>query len=87
MDDMDDTTSTHEQVLDILSGVLDISVDDLLAQPVLAAHEWDSISSLEAFAALERHFGIELDLRAFHAARTTADLVQLVHPDHAEAAR
>ena len=82
---MDDAATARDSVLDILSGVLDIDVEDLLAQPVLAAHEWDSISSLEAFAALERHFGIELDLRAFHATRTVDDLVLLVDPTLAQA--
>lgn len=82
---MDDSVSARDSVLDILSGVLDIEVGDLLTQPVLAAHEWDSISSLEAFAALERHFGIELDLRAFHATRTVDDLVRLVAPTPAQA--
>ena len=82
---MDDGATTKDSVLGVLSGVLDISVDDLLTQPVLAAHEWDSISSLEAFAALERQFGIEIDLRAFHASRTVDDLVRLVDPTPAQA--
>jgi acyl carrier protein len=47
-------------------------------QPVLAAHDWDSLASLEALAQLESRYDICLDLRAYHAARRVQDLVALV---------
>jgi acyl carrier protein len=65
-------------VLEILADVLDEPADALTAHPVLAAHEWDSLASLEALAQIESRFGISLDLRSFHAARTVDDMVGLV---------
>ena len=47
---------------------------------MLAAHEWDSTSSLDALSQLETGLGVRVDLRAFHAARTVADVVDLVSP-------
>jgi acyl carrier protein len=75
MTDMDGTASV---VLNTLSEVLNEPVDDLRAQPVLAAHEWDSLASLEALAQLESRLAVTLDLRAYHAARTVDDLIDLV---------
>jgi acyl carrier protein len=65
-------------VLTVLSDVLKESPGDLRAQPVLAAHEWDSVASLEALSQLESRFAVTLDLRAYHAARTLEDLIDLV---------
>jgi acyl carrier protein len=65
-------------ILDILSDALDEPVDDLRSNRVLAAHEWDSITSLLSLAQLESQFGVTLDLRSYHAARTVDDLVNLV---------
>jgi acyl carrier protein len=68
----------EETVLDILSEALDESVDDLRTQRVLALYEWDSITTLLTLSQLEAHFGVTLDLRSYHAARTVDDLVNLV---------
>lgn len=65
-------------VLTILSEVLTEPIDDLLAQPVLAGHEWDSQVQLEALAQLEHRLGITLDLRIYHGARTIEDLIEIV---------
>ena len=65
-------------VLRIVTAVLDESAAAFHHQPVLAAHEWDSLASLEAFSQLEGEFGVRLDLRAFHACRTVGDLAELV---------
>jgi acyl carrier protein len=82
---MSDSASVAETVLGILSGVLDETVDDLRARPVLATHEWDSISSLDALSQLESKLGVTLDLRAFHAARTVDDIIALVQPTAVQA--
>lgn len=65
-------------VLDILSEALDESVEDLRSRRVLAAYEWDSITTLMTLSQLESRFGVTLDLRSYHAARTVDDLVDLV---------
>jgi acyl carrier protein len=75
---MSDRSAIEAIVLDTLGEVLDESVRDLRAQPVLAAHDWDSIASLEALAQLESRLGVTLDLRAYHGARTVDDLIDLV---------
>ncbi|MFD1146676.1 acyl carrier protein [Saccharothrix hoggarensis] len=80
MTDTAATAAVEETVLDILSGALDVSADDLRDRPVLAQHEWDSISSLDALSQLESRLDVTLDLRSFHAARTVADIVALVRP-------
>ena len=71
-------TDIDETVLNTLSDVLNETVGDLRAQPVLAAHEWDSLASLEVLSQLESRLGIALDLRAYHDARTVEDLIELV---------
>jgi acyl carrier protein len=75
---MSSEQSLVSTVVAILSGVLDEPASALEAEPTLASHEWDSLSSLEALAQLEALLGVTLDLRSFHAARTVADLVHLV---------
>lgn len=75
---MTDMASPEPQVLDILSGVLDVPVEELRTRPALAAHHWDSLSSLEALGQLEQRFGIRLDLRDFGAVRTVDEMVALV---------
>lgn len=65
-------------VLETLSEVLNESAGDLRAQPVLAAHEWDSVASLEVLSLLESRLAITLDLRTYHGARTVDDLIDLV---------
>ena len=57
-------------MVNILSDVLHESVEDLHNHPVLAAYDWDSLSSLEALAQLESQLAITLDLRSYQAART-----------------
>ncbi|GAA4622769.1 hypothetical protein GCM10023196_016300 [Actinoallomurus vinaceus] len=75
---MSASSSVEPTVLDILSDVLRETPDGLYAEPVLAAHGWDSIASLEALAQLEDRLQITLDLRSFHAAHTVPDMVALV---------
>lgn len=75
---MTDLVAIDATVLDAVGEVLNEPVEALRAQPVLAAHDWDSISSLEALALLESRLGVTLDLRAYHGARTVDDLVDLV---------
>ena len=75
---MNDVEPVQDTVCRILSDVLHESVEDLLEQPVLAAYEWDSLSSLEALSQLESRLSITLDLRSFQAVRTIEDLVDLV---------
>jgi acyl carrier protein len=75
---MTEAVSVETVVVNILSDVLHESVDDLHKHPVLAAYDWDSLSSLEALAQLESQFGVILDLRSYQAARRISDLVELV---------
>ena len=75
---MRDAALVEATVLDILSETLDESVDNLRTHRVLAVYEWDSITSLLSLAQLESQFGVTLDLRSYHAARTVDDLVQLI---------
>ena len=75
---MSDDASVEATILDILSETLDESVGDLRSHRVLAAYEWDSITSLLSLAQLESQFGVTLDLRSYHAARTVDDLVNLI---------
>jgi acyl carrier protein len=75
---MTDAASIEHTVVNILSDVLHESVEDLTNHPVLAAYDWDSLSSLEALAQLESQFGVTLDLRSYQAARRISDLVDLV---------
>ena len=70
--------SVEVTVLGILGDVLNETSDGLHREPILAAHGWDSIASLEALAQLESQLGITLDLRTFHSARTVTDMVDLV---------
>jgi len=74
---MTEVASLTDTVLDVLSDVLGVSVGQLQEHPVLAAYEWDSLSSLEALAQLEGRLRIVLDLRAYQAVRTVAELVEL----------
>jgi len=75
---MYDTATIEQTVCETVAEVLGITAADLAAEPVLAAHEWDSFSSLHTLAELENELGIRFDLRTFHTARTVADLVALV---------
>jgi acyl carrier protein len=72
-------TLAGERVVQIVAGIIGEPPGSLLTQPVLAAHEWDSLSSLEALAQIEQEFAISLDLRRFHAALTIDDLVNLIN--------
>jgi acyl carrier protein len=76
--EMSNRDSVKATVLEILSDVVTESVDDLLAQPVLAVHEWDSLATLEALVQFESKFGITLDLRSYHGAREINNLVDLI---------
>lgn len=82
---MTDVTSAEPRVLRILSGILEVPADELRARPTLAAHQWDSLNSLEVLCQLESQFAIRLDLRAFGASRTIGDLVALVSSTAAKA--
>ena len=75
---MTEAASIEHTVVNILSDVLHESVEDLRNHPVLAAYDWDSLSSLEALAQLESQLGVTLDLRSYQAARRISDLVELV---------
>jgi acyl carrier protein len=75
---MSETVSIEATVLDTLGEVLNESVGDLRAQPVLATYDWDSVVQLEVLAQLESRLGVTLDLRSYHGARTLDDLVELV---------
>jgi acyl carrier protein len=75
---MTEAVSVETVVVNILSDVLHESVDDLNNHPVLAAYDWDSLSSLEALAQLESQLGVTLDLRSYQGARKVSDLVELV---------
>ena len=75
---MTEAAAVEDIVLDVLSDVLHEPVDGLRQQPILAAYEWDSLSSLEALSQLESRLQISLDLRSYQAVRTVADLVALV---------
>lgn len=75
---MTEAVPVETVVVNILSDVLHESVDDLQNHPVLAAYDWDSLSSLEALAQLESQLGVTLDLRSYQAARKISDLVELV---------
>lgn len=72
----DDTVRTV--VLETLGQALDEPVDTLETNPVLAAHRWDSLSSLEALNELESRLGVSFDLRSFNDAHTVDDIVGLV---------
>lgn len=65
-------------VLGVVGDVLGLDPRELREQPVLAVYDWDSISSLEALAQLESGFQVRLELRDFHAARTTDDIAALI---------
>ncbi|MFC4907218.1 acyl carrier protein [Actinomadura gamaensis] len=73
-----DGTNTVETVTEIIEEVLGEIPGELSPDDVLAARKWDSIASLEALAQLEGRFGVSLDLRRFHAARTAAEMADLV---------
>ncbi|MET9255116.1 acyl carrier protein [Streptomyces sp. NPDC048182] len=75
---MPDTPDVRDEVLETLSEVLDTSEGELREQPRLAAHQWDSLSSLRAFVQLEERLGVTLDLRTFNTARSVDDIVRLV---------
>jgi acyl carrier protein len=71
-------TSLRNTVLLVLSDVLAEPVEDLLAEPLLGEHAWDSLASLEALVQIEQRLDVALDLRDYHAARAIDDLVELV---------
>ncbi|WP_433649994.1 acyl carrier protein [Micromonospora zamorensis] len=75
---MNDRETIAHRVRRIVAEVLDEPLRAFTDNPTLAAHRWDSIASLEALAQLESEFGVTLDLRSFHAARTVDDMVDLV---------
>ena len=70
--------SIEATIVDILSDVLDEPAAALRQQPVVAAHNWDSVASLGALAQIERRLQVTLDLHRYHRARTIDDLVGLV---------
>jgi acyl carrier protein len=75
---MSDSVAFEPAVLRVLSETLNQPEAALQANPVLAAHAWDSLNSLNALLNLEAAFHIKFDLRRFHAARRIDDLVALV---------
>lgn len=75
---MIDTTSAEPDVLRVLSEILEVPGEELRARPELAAHQWDSMTSLEALCCLERQFSVRLDLQVFNRSRTVWDMVALI---------
>jgi len=75
---MSDPVPVESTVLAVLEDVLGEPAASLRAQPVLAAHDWNSVASLEVLAQLESRLGVVLDLRSYHGVRTLDDLVRLV---------
>jgi acyl carrier protein len=75
---MSDAAEVGKTVIEIIGDVLGKAPEELGEAEILAAHGWDSITSLEALALLESEFGILLDLRSFHAAHTVAQMIELV---------
>lgn len=73
-----DSASVEATVLDVVADVLNEPVAAFREVPVLAAHAWDSISSLEVLAQLESMLDVSLDLRAFNSVRTVDELVDTV---------
>ena len=68
----------EEIVLDVVADVLNEPVAAIRDVPVLAAHAWDSIASLEVLAQLESTLEVTLDLRVFNSVRTIGELVDVV---------
>ncbi|MBZ5790687.1 hypothetical protein [Burkholderia sp. LMG 32019] len=75
---MSEAVSFEPAVLRVLSEILNQPEAALQANPVLAAHAWDSFNSLNALLSLEATFQIKFDLRRFHEARRVDDIVALV---------
>lgn len=75
---MNSPDAVQRITLAVLSEALHVPVAQLVTEPVLATHDWDSLASLFSLAQLESEFGVALDLRSFHAARTVGDLVALI---------
>jgi acyl carrier protein len=76
--DHPDPASVEATVMDVVAEVLNEPVAAIRDVPVLAAHAWDSIASLEVLAQLESVLEVTLDLRAFNSVRTVAELVDVV---------
>lgn len=74
-----DREAVKQAVLAIASEVLDVPIQGVVNEPVLAAHtDWDSLRSLELLAQVEKKFSVSLDLRRYHAGRTIDDLVDMI---------
>jgi acyl carrier protein len=78
MTDTTTTASVRETILAVLSEVLFEPAEALRAQPVLAVHAWDSVTSLVALVRIEERLKVSLDLRSYHGARSVDDLADLV---------
>jgi acyl carrier protein len=75
---VDEEAKVRMAILEIVGDVVRVPEADLLAQPILGAHGWDSLAALEVLAQLESRFSVSLDLREYNAARQIDDLVALV---------
>jgi acyl carrier protein len=75
---MTDRLSIEVGLLNLLSEVMGTTPDELSESPVLAAHPWDSLTTLEALVQVETLWNVSLDLRAYLGARTVDDLVELI---------
>ncbi|MDL4774175.1 MULTISPECIES: acyl carrier protein [Thermomonosporaceae] len=75
---MDDKDVIEKTVTAIIEEVLGEPPGTVGKEEPLAARDWDSTASLEALAQLESRFGISLDLRRFHTARTIGQMADLV---------
>lgn len=70
-----------ETVRAIVADVLDMPVDRLDPDADLAGYGWDSRALLETFAQLESELSVRLDFRNAQAARSVADLLDLLRGD------
>lgn len=73
------TEVIEQELIAILCSVLDAEPDEFDSGTRIAGHaNWDSMGSLEVMVQIENAFAVRLDLRAYHAVRTVAELVTLV---------
>lgn len=75
----DGRSRTEDMVMRILGAVLEEDASAVHGADRLAGYSnWDSVSTLEVLAGIERQAGVRLDLRKFHDAQAVEDLIDLV---------
>jgi len=71
-------SGAHDLVVGALAEVLEVSLDALTPDTALSDIEtWDSMAALEVLVQIEDGIGSQLDLNAYHTARTVGELVEL----------